>query len=174
MSTTSTRRSRFLATNLGVDDGQELFDGVGKLELLVCEPDGARFDLGHVEDLVDEAEQVMARRGDVGEAFAHALGVVGMHARDGREAMMEFMGVRMSWLMELRKSLLACDACSAAWNASSRAWRDASSAAFCSVTSWMVTMYVGRKRAGVTGDAERGDRSHRSSSPRMTRYSHWR
>ena len=75
-----------LGDDLGVDDGQELFDGVGKLELLVCEPDGARFNLGHVEDLVDEAEQVMARRGDVGEAFAHALGVVGMHARDGREA----------------------------------------------------------------------------------------
>ena len=49
--------------------------------------------------------------------------------------MMEFMGVRMSWLMELRKSVLARLARSASRNASSNALWFAISRSFTSVTS---------------------------------------
>ena len=49
--------------------------------------------------------------------------------------MMEFMGVRMSWLMELRKSVFARLARSASRKASSRALRFAISRSFTSVTS---------------------------------------
>ncbi len=48
---------------------------------------------------------------------------------------MEFIGVRMSCDMEFRKSLLACEACSAALKASSSVLRDLISAVFVSVMS---------------------------------------
>lgn len=101
--------------------------------------------------------QVMARRGDVGEAFAHALGVVGVHARDGREAHDGVHGrayVVAHGIEEVALGLrcmlggLECVL---------------EGLARCELGGLLLRdvldgdEYVGGKRAGVTGDAERGD-----------------
>ena len=90
--------------------------GLAQREGLLVQHQLARFDAGHVEHIVDEGQQVGRGRADAVEAVglfflaAGALGYLG-HPDDGVE------GVRSSWLMRERNSLLTRLALSATMRA---------------------------------------------------------
>ena len=66
--------------------GEQVVHEVAEIELLFHQLDLARLDLGHVEHLVDEAQQVLAGLGDLAQAVAHALWVVDVGGGDGGHA----------------------------------------------------------------------------------------
>ena len=78
-----------LAFRVGADD---LHDGVQRVadqEGVLAEADAARLDLGHVQNLVDESQQVISRYADLPEAVGELVRVAqllfrnGGHAKDG-------------------------------------------------------------------------------------------
>ena len=84
----------------------------------------AGLDLREVEDVVDDAEQVLAGALDLREVVALLRRRASVFSARWDMPMIAFIGVRISWLMLARKSAFVC----AASSASSLAWRSASSA----------------------------------------------
>jgi len=76
---------QLLVVDLGRHDGHEAFHRLGQIEVLLRQAQIPALDLRHVEHLVDEPEQMAARGGDLSEAVLHALRIVQIHRRDGRQ-----------------------------------------------------------------------------------------
>ena len=74
----------------------------------------AGFDLGDVENIVDDGEQRLRRAAAPGSDIRAVRGRARVSSRTSVSPMMPFMGVRISWLMLARNSLLARLADSAA------------------------------------------------------------
>jgi hypothetical protein len=82
------------------------------------QPQLARFDLGEIQNVVDDAQQRLGRLMD----FADVIALARIELRLQRQMvmpMMAFIGVRISWLILARKSDLACAAASACARAAS-------------------------------------------------------
>ena len=88
------------------DGSQHRGERVGQIEIGGIEIDLAGFDLGEIEDVVDEREQGVARFLHHAEEFPLFAESSVSSARSVMP-MMPFIGVRISWLMCARKSLLA-------------------------------------------------------------------
>ena len=86
-----------------------LADGTGSSR----EIEVARLDAGDVEDLVDQVQQVPARPQDVADGLTVLVGQVVHLEQLGEARARELSGVRSSWLIRDRNSLLARLACSA-------------------------------------------------------------
>ncbi len=101
------RELQALAVRLDGEQPRHVLDGVAQVEVDVLEIELARFDLGEVENVVDDREQ---RRG----AVADRLGVVALvtdrapvSSSSSVMPITPFIGVRISWLMFARNSPLA-------------------------------------------------------------------
>ena len=88
-------------------------------ERLEVELHPARLDLGQVEDVVDEREQVVGRARDplqVGSTLSAGPDARASSSSMSLTPMMAFIGVRSSWLMFARNWDLCRLACSSSWN----------------------------------------------------------
>ena len=59
---------------LAADDGVDLLEIVGERELIVLDDHLPRFYAGHVEDVIDDAEQVLCRGADLQQVFFDSVG----------------------------------------------------------------------------------------------------
>jgi hypothetical protein len=122
---------------------ERLFDGLAQREGDRIEVETPGLDLGKVEDVVDDQQQVVGRAARDVEVFALFGGQVGVEDKIGHSHE-PFMGVRISWLMLARNSLFTRLACSARSRADSN-WtllacrspvRRSTSSSRCSRCSW--------------------------------------
>ena len=128
--------SMLLVVGARRDDAHGVVEEAAEPDLLDVEPDAAGLDLRHVEDVVDDVEQVLAALVDVACSsswyFSAPSGPNMPDSMISEKPMMALSGVRSSWLMLARKLDFAWLASSArvfsseyfsARSASSSAWR---------------------------------------------------
>ena len=97
----------------------------------------ARFDLGEVQNVVDDASAAQSAEASTVVRYSRCSGVSSVSSSSSVMPMTPFIGVRISWLMLARNSLLARLADSAA------------SLAFCSSTSVCLRSATSRRSSAV-------------------------
>ena len=72
--------------HLGLDDAHDALGGLPQADHVHIQGELAALDLGHIQHVVDEAQQVLAGQGDLLQAGGHLLPVVQVGGGDGRHA----------------------------------------------------------------------------------------
>ena len=75
-----------LGVHLSADDGLDVVQHLGQADLALLEMEPAALDAAHVQDVVDEREQMAARGEGLGQIVLHPFGVVDIGDREGGEA----------------------------------------------------------------------------------------
>jgi len=108
----------------------DIFERPAQIHVDTLELEFSSLDLGEIQKIVDDAEQILAERCTVSAYLRCAL-VSPVSSNSSVIPRTPFIGVRISWLILARNELFAWFADSAA----SRARRSASSLRLCCVTS---------------------------------------
>ena len=96
-----------LAVRLDGEQARHVFDGVAQVELDVLEIELAGFDLGEVENVVDDGEQRASRCRGSSRCSRAGVGSRPVSSSSSVMPITPFIGVRISWLMLARNSPLA-------------------------------------------------------------------
>ena len=128
------------------DEVERRLDAFAQVERLRLDVHAPGFDLGEVEDVVDDREQRVARIADGGDVVV-LLGVERVSSSSPLMPITAFIGVRISWLIVARNELFASLAASAAARAScaSRNRR-----AFCSATPTLAAIVTSRRSSSAS------------------------